>query len=254
MKTLFISDLHLDPEQAEIQNCFDEFIVFCLKSKIKDSALEETGSGIDAVYILGDLFEVWMGDDASIPIYQRPIAQLKQLTENHIKVFVMHGNRDFLLGPEFEQASGCQLIPDPYHLTLVPDPLKQNSLQAQSQHLLLSHGDIFCTDDLEYLKFRKMVRDPVWKREFLSKSISERSKIAREMRAQSKQHGRKKQPEIMDVNQKTVEKIMSEKRINTLIHGHTHRPGKHKFALNNQPAQRIVLPDWNPDAKPFIIE
>ena len=106
MKTLLISDLHLDPERPDIQNCFDQFISSCLKD----------ASNIDAVYILGDLFEVWIGDDASIPLYQHSISLLKHLSEQNIKLFVMHGNRDFLLGSAFEQAAGCTLIPDLYHL------------------------------------------------------------------------------------------------------------------------------------------
>ncbi len=235
MKTLFISDLHLDPERPDIQNCFDQFINSCL----------EDASNIDAAYILGDLFEVWIGDDASIPVYQHSISQLKRLSQQNIKLFVMHGNRDFLLGPAFEIAAGCTLIPDLYHL------------KTEQETLLLSHGDIFCTDDIEYMQFRKMVRNPAWKKEFLAKSIAERIEIARSMRNKSKQTGQKKarqHSDIMDVNQASIESIMSQQGVNTLIHGHTHRPATHHFILHRQAARRIVLPDWKPCAEVLIIQ
>lgn len=239
MKTLFISDLHLDPKRPDIQACFDQFINSCLKNTSTDS-----NNGIHSLYILGDLFEFWIGDDASISFYQQPVSQLKQLSDSGVSVYVMHGNRDFLMGKDFEQASGCQLIPDLYHL------------KTNNETILLSHGDIFCTDDVEYMKFREMVRDPLWQKQFLDKTIEERFAIAQAMRKQSKQHGQqlnaqKQATEITDVNQKTIEEIMSEQNLKTLIHGHTHRPATHEFKLNNQLAKRIVLPDWTPDAKIF---
>jgi len=233
MKTLLISDLHLDPKRPDIQHCFDQFISSCLNNKNNE---------IDSLYILGDLFEVWLGDDASIPLYQHTIEQLKQLTDSGINVFVMHGNRDFLMGSAFEQASGCKLIPDPYLLKLP---------QKREPGILLSHGDIFCTDDIDYLKFREMVREPLWQQEFLSKPVAERVQTAQAMRAQSKLHGQEKQAKIMDVNQQSVEAMMSEQGVNTLIHGHTHRPANHEFMLNNRTVKRIVLPDWTPDAQVF---
>ena len=234
MKTLFISDLHLDPGRPDIQNCFSQFIQSCLDNR----------ENIDALYILGDLFEVWLGDDASIPLYQQAINELKQLSSQGIKIFVMHGNRDFLMGSEFEQASGTTLIPDLYHLTIADS----------QQTILLSHGDIFCTDDVEYFQFRNMVRDPDWQKDFLSKSIEERISIARALREQSIKRGQEKQSDIMDVNQQTVESIMLEHKVRKLIHGHTHRPATHKLELNQQSAQRIVLPDWHPDAEIYEIE
>ena len=230
MKTLLISDLHLDPERPDIQNCFDQFISSCLKD----------ASNIDAVYILGDLFEVWIGDDASIPLYQHSISLLKHLSEQNIKLFVMHGNRDFLLGSAFEQAAGCTLIPDLYHL------------KTKKETVLLSHGDIFCTDDIEYMQFKEMVRNPRWQKEFLAKPIPERIDIARAMRNKSKQKAQQ-QSDIMDVNQTSVAAIMLQQGMNTLIHGHTHRPAIHKFILNNKPARRIVLPDWKPAAEVLIL-
>lgn len=236
MKQLFISDLHLAPERPDIQACFDAFINTCLSNN----------KTIHSLYILGDLFEYWIGDDASIPLYKQSISQLKQLSNSSIPVYIMHGNRDFLLGAEFEKASGCQLIPDLYHL--------QNSSQENGQGILLSHGDILCSDDVGYMNFREMVRAPVWQMDFLSKSIDERLNIAQTMRKQSMKLGKQKSAEITDVNQKMVEEIMSAHGVSTLIHGHTHRPAIHEFKLKQQSVRRIVLPDWQPDAKIFEID
>jgi len=236
MKSLFISDLHLDPQRTDIQSCFDQFIHSCLATK----------DTIDALYILGDLFEVWLGDDASIPMYKQAISQLKQLSQAGIKVYFMHGNRDFLIGSDFAQASGCTLLPDPYQIELVIDNKKQK--------ILLSHGDIFCTDDKNYMSFRKMVRDPLWQKEFLSQSIAERVNIARAMRQQSKKsQSTEKDLEISDVNQTVIEQLMLEQQCKLLIHGHTHRPAVHNFTLHDslhkRAARRIVLPDWKPGAE-----
>ena len=233
MKLLFISDLHLDPARSDIHTCFNQFIASCL----------EQANQIKALYILGDLFEVWLGDDASLPFYQDVIDKLRHLNEQGIEVYVMHGNRDFLLGSQFEQAARCRLIPDPF-------PLDIETEQGRKT-ILLSHGDKLCTDDTDYMAFRKMVHDPQWQQDFLSRSIEERIAIARSMREQSKQKGQQKPTQIMDVNQQAVEKLMFDNNTLTLIHGHTHRPAQHHFKLNNQPAERIVLPDWNPDAEPY---
>ncbi len=235
MKLLFISDLHLDPQRPDIQHCFDDFISSCLQNN----------SAIKALYILGDLFEVWLGDDASLSYYSSTIEQLKQLNQKGIQVYVMHGNRDFLLGPAFAQAARCQLIPDPY-LLHIETP---NGIET----FLLSHGDILCTDDIEYMNFRKMVHNPDWQKDFLSKTIDQRIAIATSMRQQSKERGQQKQAEIMDINQQAVELLMSQYKTSTLIHGHTHQPDTHQFTLNEHPAQRIVLPDWSPDAQAFSL-
>ncbi len=230
MKTLFISDIHLDPKQPEIQNCFDLFVDHCIKHT----------NEIDALYILGDLFEVWIGDDASIPIYQHTIEQLKNLSSSGIKLFVMHGNRDFLLGSEFSKITGSTIIPDPYILNI------------NHENILLSHGDSFCIDDKEYMQFREMVRNSDWQRNFLSKSIDERIEIAQQMRKVSQEKGQDHY-EIMDVNQQEIETIMLEHNIYTLIHGHTHKPNTHNFMINSQTAKRIVLPDWTPDAQALVL-
>lgn len=235
MKLLFISDLHLDPARSDIHTCFNQFIASCL----------EQANQIKALFILGDLFEVWLGDDASLPFYQDVIDKLRHLNEQGIEVYVMHGNRDFLLGSQFEQAARCRLIPDPFPLDIETEQGRET--------ILLSHGDKLCTDDTDYMAFRKMVHDPQWQQDFLSHSIEERIAIARSMREQSKQRGQQKSADIMDVNQQAVQELMLAHNTYILIHGHTHRPAQHHFKLNNQPAERIVLPDWNPDAEPYQI-
>ncbi len=236
MKPLFISDLHLDPARSDIHTCFNQFIASCL----------EQANQIKALYILGDLFEVWLGDDASLPFYQDVIENLRLLNEQGIEVYIMHGNRDFLLGRQFEQAAKCRLIPDPFPLDIETEQGRET--------ILLSHGDKLCTDDTDYMAFRKMVHNPQWQQDFLSRSIEERIAIAHSMREQSKQRGQQKPTQIMDVNQQAVEKLMLDNNTLILIHGHTHRPDLHHFNLNNQAARRIVLPDWNPDAKAWQIE
>ncbi|MCU7837659.1 MAG: UDP-2,3-diacylglucosamine diphosphatase [gamma proteobacterium symbiont of Taylorina sp.] len=231
MKTLFISDLHLDPKRTDIQDCFDLFIHSCLQD----------AKNIDALYILGDLFEVWIGDDASIPIYQHTIRQLKQLSAHDIQLFIMHGNRDFLLGSKFETAATCTLIPDPYFIKI------------KNEKIMLSHGDIFCTDDIEYMQFRKVVRNSDWIKDFLNKPVSQRIAIAQSMREKSQQNGQQ-ELHIMDVNQKLVTTMMLEHGTQALIHGHTHKPAAHHFVLNNKTVQRIVLSDWNPNADALVIQ
>jgi len=235
MKTLFISDLHLDPQRPDIEACFSQFIHSCI-----DSHRE-----IDALYILGDLFEVWIGDDASIPVYNKEIKLLKELSRNNINLFVMHGNRDFLLEAEFATAAGCTLIPDPY------------TININNEKIILSHGDDFCTDDIEYMQFKKMVRNSQWQKDFLSKPVSERVNIAHSMRQASLEKGQQKarqKSQIMDVNQDEVERFMQRHNAQTLIHGHTHLADTHGFILNKQTIKRIVLPDWKPGAEIFAIQ
>ncbi|MCK5697729.1 MAG: UDP-2,3-diacylglucosamine diphosphatase [Gammaproteobacteria bacterium] len=236
-KVLFISDLHLDPKRSDIQSYFDQFINTC----IHDNAQPQ--KNIQALYILGDLFEVWMGDDASIPIYQHSITQLKQLVNSGTELYIMRGNRDFLMGADFARASGATLIADPYPITL--------TIEHQKQAVLLSHGDIFCTDDQPYMDFRRLVRDPLWQQQFLAKPITERIAIARAMRENSikSQSAITTDTEISDVNQDTLEHIMLTHQCQTLIHGHTHRPAVHQFYLHNKNAQRIVLSDWYSNKK-----
>ncbi len=219
MSTLFISDLHLSSERENITALFIKF-------------LDQRASQADALYILGDLFEVWPGDDMIQPDYQSSIVKMKQLADNGLPLYVMQGNRDFLMADKFAEVSGASLIEDPAIIDLYGVPT------------LLMHGDTLCTDDVDYQKFRIMVRDPLWKKEFFAKPDEERLAMTTKYRKISKDETAKKSMEIMDVNQQAVENIMQEKNINQLIHGHTHRPAIHDFNVNGQAKKRIVLGDW----------
>jgi len=220
MSTLFISDLHLSTERPAITALFLDF-------------LHTRARQAEALYILGDLFEYWIGDDvATLPEYRPLIDGLRELTAAGVPVYVMHGNRDFLLGDGFAQQTGCRLIPDP---TLV---------SLYGENVLLMHGDTLCTDDVAYLKFREMVRNPDWVKMFLGKSVAERVAIVRDYREISKTATATKKPEIMDVNPLAVEAAMRQHGVRHLIHGHTHRPAQHDLQLDGQRARRTVLGDW----------
>jgi UDP-2,3-diacylglucosamine hydrolase len=217
--TLFVSDLHLDPERPAVTGLFLAFLA------------GQAGQA-DALYILGDLFEAWIGDDDNSPLNQAVCTGLKQCADAGTPVYVMHGNRDFLLGERFASQAGCTLLDDPSVIELYGTPT------------LLMHGDLLCTDDIEYMKFRETVRDDAWQADLLARSLEERRAMAREMREASHEQTAGKPEAIMDVNARTVTETMSRYRVRRLIHGHTHRPGVHELAVNGEPAQRIVLGDW----------
>jgi UDP-2,3-diacylglucosamine hydrolase len=219
VSTLFISDLHLSGERENITNLFIDF-------------LDKRASKADALYILGDLFEVWMGDDMILPDYVPCINKMKQLTDNGLPLYVMQGNRDFLMAEQFSSLSGASLIDDPTVIDLYGTPT------------LLMHGDTLCTDDIDYQKFRTMIRDPLWQKDFLAKTSDERLAMAAKLREASKDAMSNKTMDIMDVNQDAVEKAMLDHGIHQLIHGHTHRPAIHNFMTNKQDMKRIVLGDW----------
>ena len=220
MATLFISDLHLCSQRPAVTDLFIDF-------------LHTEAVACEALYILGDLFEYWIGDEAVEQEEFRPMIEgLRSLTLSGVPVNVMHGNRDFLLGEQFAQASGCRLLNDPTITNLY------------GQQVMLMHGDTMCTDDHEYQDFRRMVRDPKVQQEFLRKSIEERDHIVRDYRQKSKLAAAQKKPEIMDVNQQAVENEMKKHNILHLIHGHTHRPGEHHFNLDGTTYRRMVLGDW----------
>lgn len=218
MSTLFISDLHLSPYQPGISRLFMDF-------------LTQHTANAERLYILGDLFEVWLGDDMVLPDYQPVIAELKQLSER-IPVYVMHGNRDFLMREQFAEMSGCQLLDD------------AEVIDLYGKQTLLLHGDTLCTDDTAYQNFRAMVRNPDWQNEMLAKSPEERLALAKKYREASQEANQEKQDAIMDVNQQAVEQTMQEYKVQHLIHGHTHRPAIHRFELDGEAAERIVLSDW----------
>jgi UDP-2,3-diacylglucosamine hydrolase len=217
--TLFISDLHLDPERPAITALFLDF-------------LGRLTPNTDAIYILGDLFEAWIGDDDGGSMNQAVCQGLKACAAVGTPVYVMHGNRDFLLGSDFAKRCGCTLLEDPTRIDLYGRPT------------LLMHGDLLCTDDTEYMAFRKMVRDPAWQQELLEKSLDERRLMAQEMRASSREQTGGKPESIMDVNNDAVVRVMTEHHVQRLIHGHTHRPSIHDLEVAGHAAQRIVLGDW----------
>jgi UDP-2,3-diacylglucosamine hydrolase len=217
--TLFISDLHLDPERPAVTALFLEF----LATRARQA---------DALYILGDLFEAWIGDDDETPPNQEVVGAIRACVDAGTPVYVMHGNRDFLLGERFAGQSRCILLADPAHIILYGIPT------------LLMHGDLLCTDDTEYLAFREMVRDSGWQAELLSKPLTVRREMAAEMRRNSREKTAGKPESIMDVNPVTVQEVMTQHAVVQLIHGHTHRPGVHALQIAGQPARRYVLGDW----------
>jgi UDP-2,3-diacylglucosamine hydrolase len=219
MTTLFISDLHLESSRPDIAAQFLQF-------------MQTEAAGADALYILGDLFESWVGDDDPDEHYATIKKALRVLADSGTPVFFMHGNRDFMIGDQFADDSGITLLPDP------------SQRRIEGTDVLLSHGDVLCTDDVEYQKFRAMTRNPQWQAMMLQKSLEERLAFAKQARAASKQHGNTINPVISDVNQTAVEDFMRSNDSTLLLHGHTHRPAVHDFLLGDTPATRIVLGDW----------
>ncbi len=192
----------------------------------------------DRLYVLGDLFEVWIGDDCvnltdgSAKLYLDVIALFKNYADNQGELFFIHGNRDFLLSRDFEAATGGQLLEEPTILAFA------------NQRVALMHGDSLCTDDVSYQEFRTMVRNPQWQSEFLSLTIEKRLEVAMGLRQQSQQAQTEKTSEIMDVNAQQVVAFFEQYNVDTLIHGHTHREASHLVQLTNRNAQRIVLSYW----------
>ena len=217
--TLFIADLHLSTEQPHTIALFLAF-------------LEGPARQADALYILGDLFEVWLGDDIVIPEYTPCITALNTLSAT-VPIYLSHGNRDFLLGERFSAQSGCRILAEETVIDLYGTPT------------LLLHGDTLCTDDIHYQKLRRQLRDPAWISAFLARPPQERITAAREMRTQSREAQKEKSDAIMDVNQYTVEEVMGRHSVCRLLHGHTHRPGHHRFTLHGKDAERLVVADWD---------
>jgi len=229
VSTLFISDLHLAADRPQINALFIRF-------------LETQARQAEAVYILGDLFEVWLGDDMILPDYQPAIAAMKALTDSGVALYIMHGNRDFFMADTLMQACGATLLNDPAVIDLDGIPT------------LLMHGDTLCTDDLEYIKFRAMVRNPQWQKEVLEKSPEERLALAKQFRDMSKAETGNKTESIMDVNQMEVERRFNTQPIRRIIHGHTHRPAIHDLKIKDQSVQRIVLGDWYAQGSVLVCE
>ena len=220
MPTLFISDLHLTEERPEAN---ERFIAL----------LEEQGRAADALYILGDFFEYWIGDDDLGEPFNAVVAgMLKDLTRQGVPVYLMHGNRDFLIGKGFCAATGASLLQDP------------TVAEIGGVKTLLVHGDTLCTDDVEYQAWRRKARDPAFQAAFLAKSLAERRRTVGQMREKSRQVVQEKTAEIMDVNDDAVRQAMRTAGVRRLIHGHTHRPGRHELDIDGQRCERWVLPDW----------
>ena len=220
MPSLFISDLHLTEERPEANERFIEL-------------LEGKARAADALYVLGDFFESWIGDDDLEAPFNAVIAGLlADLARSGVPVYLMHGNRDFLIGERFCAATGAKLLADP------------SVHEIQGVRTLLMHGDTLCTDDLDYQNWRRIARSEAWQREFLARSLAERRHAIVGMREKSKEVVQAKPAEIMDVNDAAVAQAMRAHAVPRLVHGHTHRPGRHALTIEGRPAERWVLPDW----------
>lgn len=220
MATLFIADLHLQTEEPAITAGFLRF-------------LRTQASAADALYILGDLFEAWIGDDDPTPLHHEVAAALRALTESGVPCYFIHGNRDFLLGKRFARESGMQLLPE------------EKVLNLYGRNVLIMHGDTLCTDDAGYQAFRAKVHQPWLQTLFLALPLFIRRRIAARMRAGSKAANSSKSVDIMDVNPQAVIDAMEKQHVQYLIHGHTHRPAVHALTVNGMPAQRVVLGAWH---------
>lgn len=217
---LFISDLHLHSEQPQITATLEQL-------------LNDWRGRANRLFILGDFFEVWLGDDIHDQLSNRVSAVLKAFADQGSEVLLMHGNRDFLLGEAFAARCGARLISDPYLTTVA------------GKHCLLMHGDTLCTEDIAYLEFRNMVRNPQWQQAFLAKSPHERIAFAREARTQSQADAVMKSDEILDVTPAEVVRVIEASQAELMIHGHTHRPARHTVATAAGNVERIVLGDWH---------
>lgn len=219
MATLFVSDLHLDPARPAITALFLDF-------------LARQAGRADACYILGDLFEAWVGDDDDAELGRTVAGALRALADSGVPVHFLHGNRDFLIGERFAAAAGVRLLPESEAINLYGEPV------------LLLHGDTLCTDDTDYQAFRAQVRDPAWQARLLELPLAQRRALAGQLRETSQQATQLKETAITDVNLEAVDGALRARGIRRMIHGHTHRPAIHEWMLDGQPARRAVLGDW----------
>jgi UDP-2,3-diacylglucosamine hydrolase len=217
--SLFASDLHLCPSRPAINRIFFEF-------------LRGPATQAEALYLLGELFEYWAGDDDDTPFNHSILAALRELSDSGVALYLMHGNRDFLLGERFAAAAGAQILPDPSLLDLYGTPT------------LLLHGDTLCTDDVNYMAFRKKVRDPAYQRQFLAQPLAARKQVIEGLRAENAEEKQQKSEAIMDVAPATVEAVLREHACPRMIHGHTHRPALHAHKIDGRECERWVLADW----------
>jgi len=219
MTTLFISDLHLDASRPHITRLFVEFV-------------RSEASQASALYILGDLFEAWIGDDAIDETADQVAVALSDLHTRGVPCFFIHGNRDFLLGDAYARRARMTLLPDP------------SVIEIEGERVLLLHGDTLCTDDAPYQAFRTQSRNPAWQRAFLARPVAERQAFAAQARAESRRYTRSIGDAITDVNATEVRSELGSHGVRRMIHGHTHRPAIHAIDLDGGTAERVVLGDW----------
>jgi UDP-2,3-diacylglucosamine hydrolase len=219
MNTLFISDLHLDDRRPETTALFLQF-------------LQDEDDNAEALFILGDLFEYWLGDDAPTNCGIQVASALSSWADKGIPCFFMHGNRDFLLQQDYASQAGLTLLPE------------EHVIDLYGERVLLMHGDSLCTDDIPYQQFRAMVRNPAWQDALLSKTPQERLQMAMQALDGSTEHKGSVSMDIMDVNAAEVIRAFERHGVSKMIHGHTHRPATHELEINGKAAQRIVLGDW----------
>ncbi len=219
MPTFFISDLHLTPEQPEITQCFFDFI-------------ENEAKTADALYILGDLFEVWIGDDENAPLHQSVSQKLAALNAHSVPIYFIHGNRDFMIGKRFAKAAKMTLLPELHVIDLYGKPT------------LILHGDTLCLQDIEYQKYRKKIQHPFVIRLLNALPLSFRQALGHKINQKSHDEKKQKSLDIMDVDFDEVIRVMQQYHVTQMIHGHTHRPAVHQLDINGNEARRIVLGDW----------
>lgn len=222
---LFVADLHLDPGNRRTTRLAMRFL--------------QAAHGKQHLYVLGDLFEYWLGDDVGLPLYAPLLNAFRRLRNSGCAITFMLGNRDFLLGDAFAEAAAATLVRDDELLITLGDT-----------PVLLMHGDTLCTDDLDYQRFRRNLREPRWQQQFLAKSVDERRDHAEALRAASHDASVSKSADIMDVNADTVAHRMQASGCHTLIHGHTHRPAVHKSVKSGN--TRLVVGDWHSDHAEYV--
>ena len=233
---LFVSDVHLDAAAPESQRQFLEF----LRANVASGSASTTDAR--ALYILGDLVESGVGDDDLADDRAAVMAALRELTASGVACFLMHGNRDFLIGEDFCRRTGRRLLPDPV------------IAEIAGERVLLTHGDALCTDDHAYQELRSIVRAPIWQQRFLRLSLADRQLFANEARAGSRAHTARAIPKIMDVNPAAVTAAFKAVQVARIIHGHTHRPAVHDTVLEGLPVQRIVLGAWYEQGSYLVCE
>ena len=225
--TYFISDLHLSPNTPKL-------------TALLKQLLSDWEKDAEALYILGDLFEAWAGDDQMDNPFVEEVVTLLKNASQHYKIYFIHGNRDFLIGADFAAATGITLLED------------NTLIDLYGQKILIAHGDALCTDDTQYQQFRNMVRNPAWQQQFLSLPIEERLAQVAEARSKSNADKKYKSVAIMDVNADAVDTLMRSNNYAVMIHGHTHRPAVHEWTLDDNACERWVLPDWSGEEGGFM--